>query len=136
WTKCEVKVDADAVKACGLTADGPLPGVLIGVNVTLRSIDELLLTPHGLGVVPSADGKKLLITRRPGTKEAESYLQKLRARVLSDRLDRGPTAAERKEAKPLEIQDQSLLDAVKLVGREFDLPVGLDAKAMHAKTLD
>jgi hypothetical protein len=136
WTRCDVEVDADAVKACGLTSDGPLPGVLIGGPVTLRSIDELLLMPHGLGVVPSADEKKLLITKRPGTKEAESHLQKLRTKELADRLDRGPTDSEKKQAKPLEIRDQSLLDAIKLVGREFDLPVALDAKAMHAKTLD
>jgi len=136
WTNSAVELDADAVKACGLTPDGPLPGVLIGVNVTLRSIEELLLAPHGLGVVPSADGKKLLITKRTGTKEAESYLQKLHAKELADRLDRGPTATERSKAKPLEIKDQPLLDAVKLVAREFDLPVALAAKAMHAKTLD
>jgi hypothetical protein len=136
WTNCPVELDADTVRACGLTPEGPLPGVLIGGPVTLRSIDELLLAPHGLGVAPSADGKKLLITRRPGTPGAASYLQKLRATELSDRLDRGPAAAERAEAKPLEIRDQPLLDAVKLVGREFDLPVALDAKAMSAKKLD
>jgi len=136
FTSCDVELDADAVKACGLTPDAPLPGVLIGVNVTLRSIDELLLAPHGLGVVPSADGKKLLITKRPETKEPESYYQKLHAKELTERLDRGPTDEERKEAKLLEIKDQPLLEAVKLIGNEFGLPVGLDAKAMQAKTLD
>jgi AhpC/TSA family len=136
WTGCAVELDADAVKASGLTPDDPLPGVVIGVNVTLRSIDELLLAPHRLGVAPSADGKKLLITKRPATKEAESYLQKLHAKELNDRLDRGPTAGESGEAKPLEIKDQPLLDAIKRIAHEFDLTVALDAKAMHAKTLD
>ena len=131
-----MELDADAVKTSGLTPDGPLPGVLIGANVTLRSIDELLLASHGLGVAPSADGMKLLITRRPETKEPESYFQKLHAKELTERLDRGPTVEERKDAKTLEIKDQPLLEAVKLVGREFDLPVALDAKAMQAKTLD
>ena len=130
---CDVELDANAVKASGLTPDGPLPGVLVGGPVTLRSIDELLLAPHGLGVAPSADGKKLLITKRPETKEPESYFQKLHAKELNDRLDRGPTDAERNEAKPLAIEDQPLLEAVKLVGREFDLPVALDAKAMRAR---
>ena len=136
WTNCDIDLDANAVKACGLTPDGPLPGVLVGGPVTLRSIDELLLAPHGLGVAPSADGKKLLITKRPETKEPESYFQKLHGKELNDRLDRGPTDAERNEAKPLAIEDQPLLEAVKLVGREFDLPVALDAKAMHAGALD
>ena len=135
-TKCDVDLDLEAVKACGLTAEGPLPGALFGVNVTLRSIDETLLAPHGLGVMPSADGKKLLITKRPQSKEAPSYLQKLHAEELSTRLDREASAAEQAEAKGLQIVDQDLLAAVKLVGREFDLPVALDAKAMHAKTLD
>ncbi len=135
-TNCPVELDADAVKASGLTPDGPLPGVLIGVNVTLRSIDELLLAPHGLGVAPSADGKKLLITKRPAMKEPESYFQKLHAKELTERLDRGPTDEERKDAKTLEIKDQPLLDAVKLIVNEYDVPIALDAKAMRAGTLD
>jgi hypothetical protein len=136
WTNCEVDVDADAVKACGLTSDGPLPGALFGVEITLRSVEELLLAPHGLGVEPAADGNKLVITKRSGTKLAESYFQKLRGKDLTDRLDRGTGSTAGKEAKPLDIKDQLLIEAVKLVGREFDLPVGLDAKAMRAKILD
>jgi hypothetical protein len=133
WTNCEVDLDADAVKACDLTSDGPLPGALFGREVTLRSVEELLLAPHGLGVEPAADGNKLVITKRSATKVAESYFQKLRGKDLTDRLDRGTAG---KEAKPLDIKDQLLIEAVKLVGREFDLPVGLDAKAMNAKILD
>lgn len=136
WTRCDITVDPDAVKACGLTPDGPLPGVLIGSEVTLRSIDELLLAPHGLGVVPSADAKSLVITKRPRAKDSESYFQKLHAKELSDRLDRGVTANGGKEAKPLEIKGQPLLDAIKLIGREYDLPVALDAKAMQSGMLD
>jgi hypothetical protein len=133
---CDTELDVEAIKACGLTPEAPLPGVLCGVNVTLRSIDELLLAPHGLGVIPAADGKKLLITKRSPTKEAASYFQKSHARELDARLDRGPSAAGQSEARPLEIKDQDLLAAVKLIGREFDLPVALDAKAMCTKTLD
>jgi thiol-disulfide isomerase/thioredoxin len=134
-TSVEVELDAKAIKACGLTPDGPFPGVAIGYSLTLRSIEELLLAPHGLGIEPSADGKKLLITKRSAKKEAESYSQKLAAKELSEWLDGGSTAGGT-EAKPLEIKDQSLLAAVKLVNREFDLPIALDAKAMHDKTLD
>jgi len=136
WTKCDVAVDADAVKACGLTPDGPLPGVVIGHHVTLRSVEELLLAPHGVGVESSADGNKLIITKRSRTKAAESYFQKLRGKELIDRLDRGTGATAGKEANPLEMKDQPLIEAVKMVGREFDLPFGLDAKAMRVKTLD
>ena len=35
WTNCDIDLDADAVEACGLTPDGPLPGVLVGGPVTL-----------------------------------------------------------------------------------------------------
>jgi hypothetical protein len=127
----EVELDVKAIKECGLTPDGPLPSVVIGGwGVTLRSIEELILAPHGLGIEPSADGKKLLITKRSAKKEAESYFQKLHARELTERLDNGT------EAKPLEIKDQSLLDAVKRISQEFNLPIALDAKAMRAKALD
>jgi hypothetical protein len=133
---CDIELDVEAIKACGLSPEAPLPGVLCGVNVTLRSIDELMLAPHGLGVIPAADGKKLLITKRPQAKEAASYFQKLHASELAARLDRGPSATDQSKAKPLEIKDQDLLAAVKLIGREFDIAVALDAKAMCAKTLD
>jgi len=136
WARCEVTVDADAVKASGLTSDGPLPGVVLGGQITLRSIEELLLTPHGLGLEPSADGNNLLITRhprQPAVKNAESHSQKLRAKELEERLDR---PAARDESKSLEIQEQPLVEAIKRVSREFDLPVGIDAKAMRDKILD
>jgi hypothetical protein len=136
WTECEITIDADAVKACGLTPDGPLPGVLIGSPITLRSIDKLMLAPHGLGLVPSTEAQTLVITRRSGAKDSASYFQKLHATELADRLDRTPLASESKEGKPLEIKNQPLLDAIKLVGREYNLPVGLDAKAMHTGMVD
>jgi hypothetical protein len=126
----EVELDVKAIKECGL------PSVVIGGwGVTLRSIDELVLAPHGLGIEPSADGKKLLITKRSARKEAESYFQKLHARELSERLDGGP-AAGASDAKPLEIKNLSLLDAVKRISQEFDLAIALDAGAMRDKTLD
>jgi len=136
WTGCDIILDVDTIKACGLRTDGPLPGVVIGSPITLRSIDELLLAPHGLGLVPSAEGQALRITKRPRAKDSTSYFQKLHAKELTDQLDRGLTTTESKEAKPLEIKDQSLLEAIQLVAREFDLPVALDAKAMHVGKLD
>jgi hypothetical protein len=131
FTTCETALDANASKECGLTPDGPLPSVVFGsMGVTLRSIEDLVLAPHGLGIEPSADGKKLLITKRSAKKEAELYSQKLAAKDLSEWLDNGT------EAKSLEIKDQSLLEAVKLIAREFNRPIALDAKAMRDKTLD
>jgi hypothetical protein len=59
-----IEFDAEAAQASGLTPDGPLPSAVFGAPITLRSIVELQLAPHGLGVAPSPDGKKLLITRR------------------------------------------------------------------------
>jgi hypothetical protein len=133
WTKCDIGVDAEAVNASGLSADEPLPGVLIGSSITLRSIDELLLAPHGLGLVPSADGKRLLIGKR-GAKEPESYFQRLHAEELNRRLDGAKEEGEK--AKSLELKDRPLLEAIKLVGREYDLPVALEAKAMRTGSVN
>ena len=134
FTKCDIGIDAEAVKASGLSADGPLPGVLIGSSITLRSIDELLLGPHGLGLVPSSDGTSLLVTKRLKATESLSYFQKLHAEELNRRLD--GMQDEGDKAKPLELKDRPLLEAIKLVGREYDLPVALEAKAMHTGRID
>jgi hypothetical protein len=134
WTRCDVGIDAEAVKASGLVADKPLPGVLVGSSITLRSIDELLLAPHGLGLVPSEDGKMLMIAKRREVNEALSYFQKLHAEELNRRLDGGQGEGEK--PKPLEFKDRPLLEAIKLIGREYDLPVAMDAKAMHTGRID
>ena len=129
WTTCDISIDAEAVKASGLSADEPLPGVLIGSSITLRSIDDLLLAPHGLGLVPSSDGTSLLVTKRPKVTESLSYFQKLHAEELNRRLD--GMQEEGDKAKPLDLKDRPLFEAIKLVGREYDLPVALEAKAMR-----
>ena len=134
WTKCDIGIDAEAVKASGLSADEPLPGVLIGSSITLRSIDELLLGPHGLGLAPASDGTSLLITKRINATGSLSYFQKLHAEELNRRLD--GMQDEGDKAKPLELKDRALLEAIKLVGREYDLPVALEAKAMHTGRID
>jgi hypothetical protein len=136
WTQCDISIDAEAVKASGLAPDKPLPGVIIGSPLTLRSIDELLLAPHGLGFVPSSDGKLLLITKRPATKEPLSYFQKLHAEELNRQLGGAPSEDEKEKAKPLELKERPVLDAIKLISREYDLPMALDAKAMHNGTVD
>jgi thiol-disulfide isomerase/thioredoxin len=136
WTNCEVEIDAAAVKASGLTPDGPLPGVVIGVPITLRSLEELLLAPHGLGVTASPDEKKLLITKRAPAREPESFLQTLHGKELAEQLDSASAPQSGTRATALEIKDQSLLDAIKLVVREFEVPAAIDAKAMQAKSLD
>jgi hypothetical protein len=135
-SRCEVELDQDALKASGLTPDSPLPGILFGGPVTLRSIEQLFLGPHGLGLAPSADEKRLVITRRPPTSEAESYSQKLRAKELTGQLNGARRAAEGTKTKPLEIKSQPLIDVIQLAVREFNVPVALDAKAMHAKIVD
>lgn len=131
WSQCEVALDAEAVKAAGLDADQPLPGVVIGSSITLRSIEELLLAPHGLGVVPSPDGKTLLITKRTQGKEPMSYSQKLHAEELKGRLAGAPSENGQEAGKPLTFVNLPLLEAIKTVAREYGLPMALDAKAMH-----
>jgi hypothetical protein len=130
WAGCDITVDVDAVKACGLTADGPLPGFVAGSPITLRSLEQLLLAPHGLGFVPS--GQELRITTKPRKEEPLSQPQKLRAKELEDRLSRAGIGTE----EALQLDAQPLLDALKRIHREFDLSVALDAGAMHAGRLD
>jgi hypothetical protein len=95
-----------------------------------------LLAPHELGLVASAEGKALSLTKRRRSNEPSSYFQKLHANELNDRLDQRSATDEGKKMKLLEIRDQPLLDAIKRIGREYDLPVALEAKAMHAGKLD
>jgi hypothetical protein len=133
WIGSPVRIDAAAIKAAGLGTNAPLPGVVIGSSITLRSIEELLLAPHGLGVVPATNGQSLEITRRVPTKERPSYFQKLHNADLNKRLaGAAATNGDGDEPlKPLKIDNQSLLDALKLIGREYNLSVGIEAKAMH-----
>jgi thiol-disulfide isomerase/thioredoxin len=135
--RCPVDVDFSALEACGLKPYSPLPGVLVGMPVTLRSVEELLLAPHGLGIAPSADGKKLLVTRSEPAKKDPSYLQMRHAAGLRRQLESEATDEERNTKKPLVIKDQSLIDAVKQMSREFNyLPIALDARAMRAGKID
>jgi hypothetical protein len=130
WTGGPVGIDIDAVKTAGLTTSTPLPGVIIGSPLTLRSITELLLAPHGLGVAPSTNGQSLVITRRLQTKEKPSYFQNLHNADLNKQLDTGTVGDGEAPAKPLRIENQSVVEALKLIGQEYNLPVGIEAKGM------
>lgn len=140
WTG-EIPVDLDvaAATAAGLAPDGPLPGLVVGSGVTFASIEALLLTPHGLAVVPAADGQRLRITARPAgqVEVPPTPSQVRREKDLNTRLDKKPGLGDvLTKAKPLQFENRPLAEALKLVGQEFDLPVALDAKAMHTKKLD
>jgi thiol-disulfide isomerase/thioredoxin len=135
-TRCTVELDEEAAMASGLTLDGPLPGVVIGMPITVRSVEELLLHPHGLGVVPAKDDDKLLVTRRTVTEEEPSYFQKLHFKALTQSLDGVSPDAAKNETKPVEVKEQPLLAAIKRIVKELDLPLAFDAKAMLTRTLD
>lgn len=130
WAGCQITLDADALKICGLAADGALPGFVEGSPITLRSLEELLLAPHGLGFVPSE--RELRITTKARKAEPLSQPQKLRAKELEEQLSGPSDGAE----KMLQLEAQPLLDALKRVHREFELPVALDAGAMRTGKLD
>jgi hypothetical protein len=131
WTDGPVRIDTDAVKVAGLATDTPLPGVIIGSPLTLRSIDELLLAPHGLGIAPSTNGQSLEIKGRLQAKEKPSYFQKLHNADLEKRLNGAAATGGEEPPKPLTIDNQSVLEALKLIGREYNLPVAIEAKAMQ-----
>jgi len=131
WSQCTIIIDDDAVRTAGLNTNDPLPGMVIGSCITLRSLEQLLLSPHGLGLVPSTDGKTLRLTARPAGKEPVSYLQKLHANELNQRLEQPIPASDGKPARPLFFTNQPLLEAIRTIGHEYELPVALDAKAMQ-----
>jgi hypothetical protein len=138
WTNCDVELDLDAIKASGLTPEGPLPGAVFG-TVSLRSLDQLLLGPHGLAVVPSSDDKKLVITKRPGKDEVRSDLQKRCEKEITEQLDDKSQASGSgpdDEAKPLVLKDVGILDAITRIVDEFRLPIAVDAAAMRKKVID
>jgi hypothetical protein len=150
WIRCPVELDNAAVHACGLKPDEPLPGFLIGMPVTLRSIEEILLGPHGLRISAAPDEKKLLITKVSHSSEPESYFEALHNKSLSDQLGQrgdavylesihnaagltdGPPAI----VKPWTIRNQPLIDVVKRLVQETDIPVAMDAKALRNKRID
>lgn len=131
WTETPIEIDAAAIQAAGFTTNSAVPGMICGSSITLRSIDELLLAPHGLGIVPGDGGKSLRLTRRAPAKEPASYLQKSHNAELKKRLDGDAATGGDTPLKPLTIDNQSLLEALKLIGHEYNLPVGLEAKAMQ-----
>lgn len=132
---CKVELDLPALAACGLKPDSPVPGILVGGSVTLRSAEELLLAPHGLGIVPDDAGKKLLITKHAAKAEPESHLQKLHSKDIADKLA-GASFSLLSKPKRLTITEQPLDEAVKLIANEFGIAVSVDAKTMHDKTID
>lgn len=137
WTQAPVQIDLDAIRNAGLTTSAPLPGVMMGSSITLRSIDQFLLAPHGLGVVPATNGDSLIITRPSKTRERLSYFQKQHNTELTKRLDGMMSeAAGEEQPKPLRIENETLLGALKLIAREYGLPVGIDAKAMQTGRVD
>ena len=130
-TTCEVEIDAIALKAAGLDpAAGPPARVFGGVS-SWRTCEELCLTSHGLGVVPSADGKRLVVTRRPPAAEPPSPVQRQASAELKARLDR-PAAP----AKPVVLTKLPLAEAAARVADECDVTIALDPAAIHAKKLD
>jgi hypothetical protein len=150
WTRCPVELDCEAVYACGLRPDQPLPGFLIGMPVTLRSLDEMLLAPYGLGISATPDEKKLLITRVSRARESESYFQTLHNKSLSNQLGKrgdtvylentykpaGLTDGSPANLKPWTIRNQPLIDVIKRLVQDADIPVAMDAKALRDKQID
>jgi hypothetical protein len=102
--------------------------MLVGVPVSLRTIEEVLLAPLGLGIVPSADDQHLLIAGRAPVAEPPSYVQENRARELRELLEREQPDGNGRSS-PLEIQPMPLLEAVKLIERDYRLPMAVDVHA-------
>ena len=127
-TYCEVELDAAAFTGVGLDAAGDIPGAVSGRPNSWRSCAEIYLAPHGLGVVPSADGKKLRITKCPPVANPPSALQLARNADLAARLGQPVT--------PLAINDVPLAGALQLLRDEYGVALALDPKAVLAKAID
>lgn len=121
-----VALDGGALKAAGLTPDSPLGGLLVGSDLTLGDVEELLLAPRGLGVVPTADGNGLTITARPGPPPPPTPGHARREQDTLARLAANPPP----EGKAFDLPGVPLAAAVRLLANEFDLPMAVDAKAL------
>ena len=62
-------------------------------------------------------------------------IQKQHAKEIASRLNGKLAPGPSSGTKPLETNDQTLLEALKRISHEFDLPMALDAKAMRTNAL-
>src|SRR5262249_37676494 len=96
------------------------------------------------------DEKKLLITRLSSSRERESYFQALHNKSLSNQLGQrgdevyleniykaqGLTDHPPAIVKPWTIRNQPLIDVVKRLVQDGDIPIAMDAKALGDKRID
>ena len=127
-TSAPVELDLPAIRGLNLDPDKPLPTVVIGVVESLRSRVELLLEPHGLGITPSADGTKLVITNCSPIGGPPSSTQRVVNGELNAALDRPMLTAKFRGMKPVALDGVSLLDAARRLSREYDLTFAFDPK--------
>ena len=116
-----VELDVAAFRAAGVDPDKPIPTVVVGGLHTWRSRVELFLEPHGLGVTPSADGGKLVITKCPPIGGLPSVSQRAFGRDLDARLDRNPLAALVQKVRAVEFVDATLIEVARRLSREYRL---------------
>ena len=135
-TYCDAELDVAAIRAAGLDPAGAIPVAGAGMVNSLRSFIELALEPHGLGLVPSADGKKLVVTKCPPIGGPPSGLQAFANRDLVERVGRAANIHERLAEQILALDGVPLAGAAKRLHREYGVVIAFDPKAIAAKTLD
>lgn len=133
----KIEIDAEAVNKAGLKLDAPIPLIFLGTGISLRTQETLMFAPFGLGFVPSADGKSTRLTTKAPVNEPPSYLQKQGETEWTERLRRDANDEERKAGlKPLEFKSTPLVSVIMQLNQEYDLPLAVDARAIHEKRID
>ena len=127
-TYCPVELDAGAVRAAGLDPDKPLPTIVVGWVFDFRSRVELFLEPHALGVSPSADGSKLLITKSDRIGGEATVTQRAYNRGVDATLDRNALAALVRKINAVEFTDATLLEVARKLNREYNLVFAFSPK--------
>ena len=125
-TFCPVEIDRAAFKAAGLDPDGPVPTVGAGYLSSWKSVVGLLLEPHGLGVAPSPDGAKLLLTKCPplgGAPDAEQMAGRRRIEFAIEIADAVNGVARQ---RPLLIAGGTLPEAAARLHERHNITVAFD----------
>ena len=136
WTRnmfTEVAVDPKALAKLGLKPSDPLPAIVIGSSLTYRSLEALMFAPLGLGIVPAADNKSLLITTKKPIDEEPTAAVKAEMKVLRDKLDGNGFDA---KLEPLTLDSKPLTDALRQIANHFDIVLSVDSLAIHNKIID
>ena len=125
-TYCPVEIDDAALRAAGVDPAGPIPTPVVGGLYYWRDRVQLLLEPHGLGIAPSPDGKKLVITKCMPIAGPQSVAQQYTNDWVNATLDRNPLATLVQKVNSVAFADATLVEVARKLSREYGITIAFD----------